>query len=465
MNILIRITSMIIALLTILFLITYTLKKIKTYGFLSGDMFIATNVLFFIMVPLLYLISPNNRDKSTLYNKLLASNSDETICISMILCCFLIICLFFMYNMNLKNGRVYLIFNRKLKREKNWEELNKLTSRKIKKIADITLLLGGVSIIVCILASGGIKEYVAIGSFGRGIEKDITEHISSSLLPLITLSSVILATPYLYKYLLNINIKYKHLHLKFYISFFLASIYLLYNQGRLPLILFFAPFILDLKIARKAKISMLIVLIILSFPLLGFLSKLFTYLTYNYWSDVENSNVLQTFLLEFTYPFSNFVNRQSILNVVGYRWGIDYIQWPFLIVPSFLLKVIGISKNSFTTIGTLNTNAYSSILNLKAGGGIPTDFFIFNYIQFGWISLILSMIIVMTFLKKVDKRIINMCGNDSIKIIILRICLLIISTVNNFDLSVIIRMRFDLIILVMIIFYIDHISRKNIKYY
>ena len=38
----------------------------------------------------------------------------------------------------------------------------------------------------------------------------------------------------------------------------LAVVYLLYNQGRLPLLLFFVPFILDTKIAKKAKISFLI---------------------------------------------------------------------------------------------------------------------------------------------------------------------------------------------------------------
>ena len=186
--------------------------------------------------------------------------------------------------------------------DNNWLKINKQCERQIRLIADGAFLLGATSVVICIIASGGISNYLALGSQTRGVGKDATSYISSDVLPLITLSNIILLSPYLYKYLLSFSKKKTYIESEINYSFMLAVVYLLYNQGRLPLLLFFVPFILDTKIAKKAKISFLIFLVVLAMPILNILPSIFKYLTYGYWKLDLDSTIVHTLLLEFTYP-------------------------------------------------------------------------------------------------------------------------------------------------------------------
>lgn len=440
----------------------YSYRQIQSNGFNCCTTFLMIMVLFYIVIPLLYVLFQESRDVSTAFNILLSTRSLDDIAMNMLLASVLIAMLLFFYHCTVKQGTILLY--RRFGKENTtdyqaWDKINRTAELKIERMADITLILGGISIIMCITAVGGIGKYLALGSQARGLNKSLSDYISSSFLPLITLSNIILASPFLYKYLLSVEKKRYFLKIKFWVSFCIAVIYLLYNQGRLPLLLFFVPFLLDLKIAKKAKIGTLIAVSILCIFVLEPLSNLFIYFSYGRVVSTQSAGFLNTLLLEFTYPFANFVNRSELLNCIGMRWGIDYIQWPLTVLPSSILKLIGFSKSSIETIGSLNTNAYSTIVG-GVGGGIPTDFFTFNYYQFGTVSLLLALPIIALVLKKIDSRISNVADNDATKILILRVCFLVISMVNNFDFSVIFRMRFDIIIIIWAIFYIAKIKKR-----
>lgn len=443
-----------------LWICIYSYRQIQRNGFNCCTTFLMVMILFYIAIPLLYVVFQDRRDASTAFNRLLSTKSLDDIAINMFLASAFIALILFFYHCSVKHRGIILYrrFGKKNTTDsQTWDKINGIAKIKIERISDITLILGGISIIVCIFAVGGISRYLALGSQTRGLNKNLSDYISSSFLPLITLSNIILAPPFLYKYLLGIKLHVKRkstfLKVKFLVSFCLAVIYLLYNQGRLPLLLFFVPFLLDMKIARKAKIGTLIVLSILCIFALEPLSNLFIYLSYGRVVSTQGAGLLNTLLLEFTYPFSNFVNRSELLKYVGMRWGIDYIQWPLTVLPSSILKLVGFSKSSIETIGSLNTNAYSTIVRV-VGGGIPTDFFTFNYYQFGMASLLIALPVVAFVLKIIDSRISNVADNAAAKILILRVCFLLISMVNNFDFSVIFRMRFDFLIIVWAIFYI-----------
>ena len=443
----------------------YSYRQIQNNGFNCCTTFLLIMVLFYIIIPLLYVLFQGSRDVSTAFNKLLSTNSLEDIALNMFLAAVLIAMIFCFYHCSIKRGSVFIycrLGKKKSKDRQSWNKNNRATGKKIERIADITLILGGISIIVCICAAGGIGNYLALGSQTRGLNKSLSDYFSSSFLPLITLSNIILASPFLYKYLLGVERNSNSLRMKFWISFCIAVIYLLYNQGRLPLLLFFIPFLLDMKIAKKAKIGTLIVVSILCIFILEPLSNLFLYFSYGRVASTQSAGFLKTLLLEFTYPFANFVNRSELLNCIGMRWGIDYIQWPLTVLPSSILKLIGFSKSSIETIGSLNTNAYSTMVG-EVGGGIPTDFFTFNYYQFGMVSLLLAVPIIAWVLKKIDSRISDVEGNNATRILILRVCFLLISMVNNFDLSVIFRMRFDFLIIIWVIFYIAKTKRECIN--
>ena len=196
-------------------------------------------------------------------------------------------------------------------------------------------------------------------------------------------------------------------------------------------------------------------------PILNILPSIFKYLTYGYWKLDLDSTIVHTLLLEFTYPFSNFVNKSQLVSVFGFRCGIDYIYWPLLLIPSSLLKIIGISKADISTIGTLNTQAYSALLQSEAQGGIPTDFFTFSYYQAGILSLFIMIFILARILKYIDSRLISLKKNPGISIITLRICFLLISLANNFDFAVVFRTKYDLIILIYVVIYIYSKAKKE----
>lgn len=458
-------SSIIIFSIVILFLVIKSLyKSIRVDGFLSGNIFLSISVLFYVIIPLIYILFENKRDTSTLFNMSINMHTYDTICLALFECSMIVGVMVLIYMAkkpaNKLGVKKILYKNVNTYSKEHWEKVDSMCRKNIERIANLTLILGGVSEIVLILSVGGVSKYLALGSFSRGIGKDVTTYISSSLLPLITLNGVILTAPYLYRYLMKYREKSIYLKIKFCCAFSLSIIYLLYNQGRLPLLLFFVPFLLDLKIAKKAKISSLIALAIISVPLLDVLAKMFTYFTYGYWGNSGELDLIQTLLYEFTYPFSNFLNRNQLVSQIGLRMGIDYVQWPLLLIPASITKIFGISKSGIQTMGALNTNAYAAVLNSTAGGGIPTDVLLFNYAQFGTVSLVTAIIILMLFFRKLDDRIKVITSNDSFKIITLRVCILIVSIVNNFDFSVIFRMRVDLVILICVIFYYYKVHRR-----
>lgn len=427
--------------------------KVKQYGFTPGVLFFAILLLFYIVIPIIYVLIPEYRDDTTLFNILLGKNSDSSIAMAVMMMSILILLYYFSYIRGKSNYDSSILID--------WNSANDACSRKIERIADVCFVLGALSVGICMQAVGGFMSYLAFGVNMRGIDKDMTMTIDSALLPLITLSTVVLVSPYLYYMLVHKDSKGSIKHkIKFWASFFLATIYLLYNQGRLPLLLFFVPFLLDMKVFKRMSLWSLLLITIGSVFLLSIMDSLFIYLSFGYWDSGSDSSFLNTLLLEFTYPFSNFINRDTLVDKIGFRYGYDYIVWILLLIPASLLSPLGIVKKNITTMGLLNTEAYSSVLNQIAGGGIPTDFFTFNYYQFGYFSLIIATIIAGKLLSKLDGIVTQIRNNPMTSIITLRISFLLISLVNNFDFSVIFRMRFDLLILIYVLYYINKMGKN-----
>ena len=457
------ILTLVVALIFCCLIVINVIGDYKQHGILCGNIVCVVMILFYVIVPIIFLVNPQARDTSTVFNILLGRKSVEDICICVLLCSILISVGIVAYKTYVSKRR--LMFSSALVRNEkdvtkriNWKAANYLCGNKVRLVANLSFMLGGASILVIMISVGGLEKYLALGSVTRGINKSVSDVINSSLLPLITLSSSILVSPYLYRYLSRVYPHERKLKICFWASLVISIIYLLYNQGRLPLLLFAIPFILDTNMLKRMKaISVLLIAIACVF-LLEPLSNLFTYLSYGRIISQESSGLFETLLLEFTYPFSNFINRKELVDVVGFRYGLDMIQWPLTVIPSSILKFFGFSKASITSIGALNTDAYSHLANIQAGGGVPTDVMTFFYYQFGWLALVIMLVICFRALRAIDKRFFILKGNSEMRIILLRISFLMVSLINNFDFSVIFRTRLDLIILVIIAFYI---SRKG----
>ncbi|MCS0670397.1 hypothetical protein NX023_03960 [Cytobacillus firmus] len=333
--------------------------------------------------------------------------------------------------------------------------------KKLIWITDIIFIVAVLSIILLIIETGSIKTYLALGALTRGLDKAPTAYIRSSYLQLVTLSVIILVTPYLYIYLYRFN-KSKVIAIKFIISLIFAILFLLYNQGRAPLVIFFLPFLFTIQKQGKKGFLGLTVMFGIGLFLLNYLDRLFKFLAYGNFVVEEKTNVITMFLSEFSYPFTNFSLRNELIGYSGYRYMYDYLIWPFTMVPSSILELVGFNKESITSISNINTEAYGFFLGVTPSGGIPVDLLTFNFYQFGYISLIPICFIIGRILRKLD-LIFNFFEKDyAIKILLYRISFSMINLMNNADISAIVRNRLDVVVLLIILIYIYR-NTKNTK--
>jgi oligosaccharide repeat unit polymerase len=452
--------ALIVFLIPLICIYFYASKSIAKYGFNNINIFILIYTIFYILVPFFSIFFKDYRDDTTLYNMVLNSFNDYSILFNSILCIFFLGVILFVYH----NPVTREPFNIEINKEEI-HSINIYLYKKINRFADGIFIIGGSSIIILVISSGGILNYLALGSSARGATSTISDHISSGLIPLITLSVIILVCPYLYYYLLKVK-NNNILKFKFILSMLLVIFYLIYNQGRAPLLLFLLPFFLVSKFMKRKKLLKLVLLFLTCFPLLNILNGFFLYLSYGVYRTEEHS-ILSSFLLEFSYPFTNFLNRNYLIEVNGFRYGLDYIYWFFTLIPNSILKLIGLSKDSIETLGSLNTNGYSIITNSENQGGIPVDFLTFNYYEGGYLTLLIALVLTGYLLKILDRNFLILKNNLAIKIILYRISISILNLITNSDWSVIARTRTDIIILVFFVIYISWSAkrRSSIKKY
>jgi oligosaccharide repeat unit polymerase len=449
-----------LAIYLVLFFIVYGYVKkiITTNGFNILSVFILTFSIFYFVVPFIQTFFKLYRDDTSLYTMLLNQLSDEEIFFNLLICFICLVVIILSYNLRLKSDNK--IINNNVINGKNYNVETDTLYKKIVLISNVIFVVGVLCIILLINEVGSLKAYLSLGSLTRGLDKNPTDYIRSSYLQLITLSTIILVSPYLFLYLYRIK-KNKINAISFWISMIFAILFLLYNQGRAPLIIFFLPFLFSFSKRRKKGLFGLVVLFIAGLIILNYLDSLFNYLSYGYYKVNEDKrNIITDFLREFSYPFTNFILRHDLIAYSGYRYMYDYIIWPFTIVPSSILGLIGISKESITAVSTLNTEAYGAFLGINPSGGIPVDLLTFNYYQFGYVTLIPMCFIIGRILNFLDKMFYFFKSNFAIKILLYRISFSMINIVNNADISAIIRNRLDIVVLLFITLYI-YINQKR----
>ncbi|MBS5927318.1 MAG: oligosaccharide repeat unit polymerase [Clostridium sp.] len=426
----------------------YIKNIVKNNGFNMMAMFMLTFTMFYLIVPFVQTFFKSYRNETSIFNFLFNEMSEESIFFNVLICLICLICIISSYQLTGKRN-----YKMKECNEKTSVSEKRVLYKKLSFIVDIIFLISLLSIVLIIIEVGSIKSYLALGTLTRGIDKMPTTVIRSSYLQLITLSTLILVPPYVYLYLYRINRK-KITKIKFVISFVFAILFLLYNQGRAPIILFVIPFIFSNKKISKKAIFKLLILFIFGLISLKYLDAIFKYLSYGNFVLDDGGNYIEKFLGEFSYPFTNFSIRSDLIEYSGYRYFYDYIVWPFTMIPSSLLKLIGLNKELIISISSVNTNIYGSLVGILPTGGIPVDFLTFNYYQFGYISLFLSCFVVGVFLKKFDNIFRYFSDNLPIRIILYRISFSIINILNNSDISAIVRNRLDIMVLIFLLMYI-----------
>lgn len=442
----------------------FLLQRFARDGLICGTAVLMACVLFYGAIPILYWLFPSQRAETALYHVLLAQLDQTELLVPMLLSallvCFMTVC----YALTFVHGELYLSCllthdPPSTSAVSSWEEVNRHCISHVTWLAHGLLFLGAASMLLCIHGVGGLVPYLALGSLTRGIGKDVTSAISRAYLPFVTLSVVILAPPYLYRFAMQAAQRRGFLRLCFIVSVGMAMLYLLFNQGRVPLLLFLLPFLLDWKPIRKLGVAGLIGLFIMSCLLLEGMQAAFSFLSYGVWRKTMSSSLLHILLQEFTYPFANFANRDQLVEAMGFRYGLDLVQWPLVVLPSGLSALVGVEKSNLTTIGESLTHTYATVTELPAQGGIPSDLFFFLYAQGSYGTLAIGLGMLMRLLHSCDQRLRRLVSNAPARILVLRVSLLMVSCINNFDVAVLLRTRTDLFIDLFVLLWLERKAR------
>ncbi len=362
---------------------------------------------------------------------------------------------------------IFLLTNRKLPNTcnsneiKNKEYLISKDYRIYSFFANLCFILGAISFFIVSSSVGGIFELIKVGDIARAYGKDVGLLINRKLLPLITLMSIIVASPFLF-YVMGKYKKTLYNKIMFILSFLISILFLLFNAGRAPILTFLLPFIV-LWIFNKTKHPWVFVFIfvVLTVPTLKWLDNLFHYLNYGFIDTNNDSfNITQYFIVQFGFPYANIMNARNMVDYYGYRLGIDYFTWFINIIPIAILRKIGLSKVEVLT--SYITLYYSYINNFSPiNGGIPVDAFTIGYLQLGVIGAVIFVLLLSCFLRAIDKRSYMDSEYELKKIIYLRIGISLLYIIADINLDSLVRGRMDLIILIIIIFLTTKTSNEN----
>lgn len=420
-------------------------RRIHRDGLLCGTGVLVCCLVVYVAVPTLFLLFPEARDESTLYGLMLQAWDTPGLMLQLLFCAALLPAMTSLYALR---SRTLLPHP---PRDADWDAVNRRALRWLLPLAHGLLGLGCVGLAVCLHGVGGLVPYLALGSLTRGIGKDVTALLPASCLPFVTLSSVLLAPPFLYRFALRTpDAKPAH-RVLFLLSLGLALLYLLSSQGRAPLLLFLLPFLLDWKPIHRLGLGGYGLLFLVCLLSLEGLQRLFGYLAWGTWQSASGSSPLTVLLREFSCPFASFATRHALLREMGLRFGLDLVQWPLVVLPSGFASLVGVDKTTLVTIGERLTDACSAVTGLPTRGGIPADLLFFWYAQGGLLTLLGGLWLLMRLLRACDDRLRLLRENDPARLLVLRAALLSLSCVSNFDIAVLLRTRADLLVLLAVL--------------
>lgn len=298
-----------------------------------------------------------------------------------------------------------------------------------------TLIIGGISFIIFIIAMGGIVEMLKKGEYYRSFSNSLVADIGLFAIFIVP-ARLVTVTPFLSIYLLdNDKANKKTYMITLIVSFALSTLFYLYNAGRAPIILFgLSIFYMILKKYSKKPWQIIITLAIIGLPLLDVADSIFNSLLTG--SKIKVTFNYVKYLYQFIYPFRNVLNVRNINLKYGYRFGLDYITSFLDLLP----------KVSFPA-SYENTSLYINGTNWAVLGGIPNDFVTFANLQLGILGNCILSIILGYITAILDMKFSAMKEGYSKNLLNAVLTLYTFSLIISFDFCTFIRGNFILIII------------------
>lgn len=439
-----------------LYILGFTWLRSRYTGVNAFTIFVFCFFVFYIAIPALQLFAPEDRNTLTAYGIILNATPPGKVMDTLVSCCLLLAVFVVVYL--LWPGRRFEL------KPSAVRPPHRHAQQVLERWGDRLLLVGGLSVLAVAVGSGGLSQYLALGTQTRGLDTASSQALPGFLLPALTTSQLILIPPYLYACVRLMDQAGSRPTRKLILSGALALVYLVGNQGRAPLILFLLPFILYWGPIRRRAVVALTLLGVVSLFILNPLNRLFAELSNETVQADTSRGAISTLLLEFSYPFTNFSNRNLLAVHAGNRNFEDYLTWPMSLVPETLLSLVGLSKAEMYSSNQANTAAYSSLTGAPPSGGIPVDVLTFQYFEGGMIAVLIAVVLIGVLLKWFDQHLAIVSGQAAIAILGLHAILTIVAVVPNADPSVIARTRIDGIITAMFVIYLCRSAARPVTH-
>lgn len=262
-------------------------------------------------------------------------------------------------------------------------------------------IIGIISFCVVIYELGGVSGMLAIAGSLRGYNVDISENFSAAGAMCLAMTGFLFGAAIC---LISCRKKRKPGIWLAVVVLFLV-LYLLYNQGRSPIV-FFSVCVLYAYLKRKGVKEKRIIGIFFGVALIvffgsGSLRAMLRSVSSGQVVDLSLIDNIESTLSDLSYPYANTLNVIGFVEKYGFRYFKDYLLWIPEILPSRLLSMIGIHLPETQTMTAIVSYEYSKGLSYL--GGVPVDFLTSGYFQGGVLGLVLNSLLVMYLLRKMDE--------------------------------------------------------------
>jgi hypothetical protein len=317
------------------------------------------------------------------------------------------------------------------------------------KMGIVFLIVGGLSLFELTYELGGVRSMLSVGSTIRGYIVSNENYLSSIGAICKTLSVFVTGSFFCFY---SSNPTHRRHTLLTVLSLILSVIYLLFNAGRGPLVLFFACLFFAIVKERGRKVIWLVVLgmifiFFVSSSLEVVMNNVSRGLPAFYNLEYNVSDNLFSTISDLAFPSANVIELPKIVAKSGYSFGVDYILWFSEIIPKRLLSFFW---NLLPTriLVTTKVSQYYIQLGLS-NGGTPADFITFGWFQGSIIGLIVNCILYDAILKNFNDKLSLLPKQYSI--IKYRMCFFAFSLITSNDLPVMLKSNLFLIIMMIVI--------------
>lgn len=427
------------------------IRDLKRNNYLLGTVFFAVFVMYYVLTPVILgiydnatLLDAENAPHLWVYAN--ASEMDKLRAFFIILFSFIIIIALRRVKIVLRKGSKD---NRQGVDLKNFNADFKPLNHTVFNMGVFFFILGGSALVELMLELGGIERMLSLGSMIRGYSTNNADYLSPIGAVCKTLSVFVTGSFFCFY---SSSLKHKKHILLMILSLILSIIYLIFNAGRGPLVLFFACIMFAIIKEKGKKIIGLVVIgIIFIFFLSSSLEVVMNNLSLGlpafYNMEYNMSDNLFASITNLAYPYANVLELPQMIRESGYNFCIDYILWFSEIIPERLLGFLV----DFFPARTLVTTKVSQYY-IQAGlsnGGTPADFITYGWFQGSLIGLLINCIVYDIILKYFDNSLRLLPKQYSI--IKYRMCFFAYSLVTSNDLPLMLNSNLFLIVIMIVI--------------